>query len=161
MYVAVSGIIERYSGQAYPDFVKSRIFTPLNMTSSTFSPSIANATERFTQSWSADGRRIPTWFDDNTSHMLAGAGGVIASAEDMAKWITLLLGGVEGVPKAAYEVPQEPHAIGILSIKTYGLGWVQDTILGHPVGELTSWQSVKVSDYAYNRLSGTTERFQA
>lgn len=105
------------------------------MSSSSFSPSQANSTGRFTQSWSAGGtRRIPTWFGDYESQVFSGPGGIVSSVEDMAKWVALQLGGSEAIAKAAYEAPHQARAVGAGPFRTYGMGWAQDTVLGHPVG---------------------------
>ena len=136
MYVTVSSVIERYSGMPYTEFASTRIFAPLNMSDTSFSPDRANATGRFTQSWSLTGtRRIPSWFTDSESGALGGPGGIISSAADLSRWVTLLLGGDAAsgaVPEAAYLVPQAARVVASGAL-TYGMGWLQTTFSGHPV----------------------------
>ena len=81
MYMVGSHIIDKYTG-SYEKFVEDRIFKPLGM-SSTYSPNVAAATGRATQTWSVNGRRIPWWFKEEDAELSAGPGGVIASAEDL------------------------------------------------------------------------------
>ena len=77
-------IIETYSGKHYTAFVEDRIFAPLGMSSSTFSPAKAAKTGKFTQGWTSSGRLLPEWFSEDMVPLMAGAGGVISNAVDMA-----------------------------------------------------------------------------
>lgn len=83
MFTTVAHIIETYSAQTYTSFVEDRIFTPLGMSSSTFSPAKAEKTGRFTQGWTSNGRLLPECFTEEMAILMAGAGGVISSAVDM------------------------------------------------------------------------------
>jgi CubicO group peptidase (beta-lactamase class C family) len=83
MFTAAAHIIETYSAQTYTSFVEDRIFTPLGMSSSTFSPAKAGKTGKFTQGWTSNGRLLPECFTEEVVPLMAGAGGVISSAVDM------------------------------------------------------------------------------
>jgi len=83
MYMIVARIIAKYTAGSYASFVQDRIFTPLRMTSSTFSINKAASSGRLTQTWASIGRRIPLSFAEDSVDLLAGAGGVISTAEDM------------------------------------------------------------------------------
>jgi CubicO group peptidase (beta-lactamase class C family) len=83
MFMVAAHIIETYSGKTYTSFVEDRIFTPLGMSSSTFSPEKAGKTGKFTQGWTKNGRLIPEWFPEDMAILMAGPGGVISSAVDM------------------------------------------------------------------------------
>ena len=83
MYMLGAHIIEKYSGLPYQNFVAQRVFSPLNMTTSTLWPSEATSSGLLTDTWTKDGSRIPFWFTDDISQVNAGPGGVISSAEDM------------------------------------------------------------------------------
>lgn len=88
-------VIATYSGQSYTSFVEERIFAPLGMTSSTFSPTKAEASGNFTQGWTKEGRRVPECFTEDTAFAMAGPGGVISNAVDMVsayffQWIWTL-----------------------------------------------------------------------
>lgn len=82
MYVLGSYIIETYSGKSYPDFVKERIFIPLNMTTSGFYIGEAEKTGLLTQVF-ASNRRVPLVVNDSNVRLIAGAGGAISSAADL------------------------------------------------------------------------------
>jgi CubicO group peptidase (beta-lactamase class C family) len=84
MYMVGAHIIDTYAG-SYTDFVRDRLFLPLNMSGSTFLPSEAHATGRATQTWTKEGRRIPWLLTDDDYKLITGAGGVIASAEGLVR----------------------------------------------------------------------------
>ena len=83
MYMVGAHIVSQFSGMSYQTFVSSRILAPLNMSSTTLSPSKAAQTGRLTQTWTRGVRRIPFWFSDEVADLFSGAGGIISSAEDM------------------------------------------------------------------------------
>ena len=85
MYIFGSYIIETFSGKTFEDFVKERIFEPLNMTATTYSPQEADATGLLSQSWAYNGRRIPFIFDEPAAQLVAGTGGIISNAIDMVR----------------------------------------------------------------------------
>lgn len=82
MYFVGSYIIETYSGESYAEFVKQRIFSPLNITTSGFSIREAEKTGSLTQVF-AGKRRVPFVVNDSNVRLIAGAGGVISSAIDL------------------------------------------------------------------------------
>ena len=88
MYVLASHIISLYSGKPFREFVQERIFNPLNMTSTTYSPTRASASGLFSgESWSSESRRwIPYWIKDETmEEFIAAAGGIISNTADMVR----------------------------------------------------------------------------
>lgn len=90
MYMVADHVITTYSGRPYISFVEERIFAPLGMTSSTFSPAKAEASGKFTQGWTKEGRRVPECFTEEMAFGMAGPGGVISSAVDMVRLYTPL-----------------------------------------------------------------------
>ena len=90
MYMVGSHVIETYSGKPYMSFVEERIFAPLGMTSTTFSPAEAEASGKFTQGWTKQGRRLPECFDEETAISMAGPGSIISNAVDMVGLYTPL-----------------------------------------------------------------------
>ncbi|KAG2030659.1 beta-lactamase/transpeptidase-like protein, partial [Suillus americanus] len=145
MFTTAAHIIETYSAQTYTSFVEDRIFTPLGMTSSTFSPAKAGKTGRFTQGWTSSGRLIPECFTEEIVELMAGAGGVISSAVDMSKWVALWLNkgvhnNVTVIPLSVYGNASQSYSISIgasadpeLSIQGYGMGWFRNSYLGHDI----------------------------
>lgn len=67
----------------YPEYIQQRIFDPLNMTSTTFSPRKARQAGKLSEAWTSFGRLIPFWFSDETLDLHSGPGGIISNVEDM------------------------------------------------------------------------------
>ena len=78
-----ANIVSTLSGMRYVDFVDSRIFKPLGMSSSTYSIDAAIQTGKFTGTWTSFGRLIPPWIEDEFVDLVAGPGGVISSVEEL------------------------------------------------------------------------------
>ena len=165
MYTATSRILSKYTG-SYTDFVTDRIFKPLGMDSTTFSPNEAAKSGQLTQTWTGHGRRIPYWISEDQKEFNAGAGGVISSVIDLvsgplmyfqithslllqSKWIRALLkiasssGGETVIPKSVYEATTTSNAIASgqpsgpeFSVQGYGMGWFRFSYQGHDVRPL-------------------------
>ncbi|TBU44391.1 beta-lactamase/transpeptidase-like protein [Dichomitus squalens] len=146
MYMVGAHIVSRLSNMSYQSFASSRIFAPLHMNSTTFSPSKAAKTGRLTQTWTRGVRRVPFWFSDEVADLFAGAGGIISSAEDVTKWLAVLLNkGVDPlttatiIPASVLEAMTTTRAVvsgipeGPLSIIGYGMGWFRMAYKGHDV----------------------------
>jgi hypothetical protein len=58
-YILTQVSIDRYSTQAFPDFVPARIFAPLGMTSTSYSVSAGDAAGTAAHVFTKAGRRIP------------------------------------------------------------------------------------------------------
>jgi CubicO group peptidase (beta-lactamase class C family) len=139
-------LLNRFSGQTAPEFVKSRIFSPLNMSSSTLDYYTAAATSHVCHVFDPNGRRIPTLFEQGFTEVSRGPGGVISNVVDLAKWLRFLLGasgdGQDGsIPWNVVSECWKPYAIvprpnsapfehGTL---TYGMGWYQGMYQGYQV----------------------------
>ena len=87
-----------YSGMPYVDYIQERIFGPLNMTSTTFSPNKALESGKRSEAWDDTGRLIPFWFTDDMTDLNAGQGGIISNVEDM----------VRALPTAYFCLPDKP-----------------------------------------------------
>ncbi|EIW83776.1 beta-lactamase transpeptidase-like protein [Coniophora puteana RWD-64-598 SS2] len=145
MFTLAAHIIATHSGQTFQEFVRTRIFGPLGMSNTTYSPQEAYVTGRFAQGFTREQRRLPEWFSENVADLMAGAGGVISSAEDMTKWAQLWLN--EGVwdnetiiPKDTFEKASTAYSISVgapaappYSISGYGMGWWRHSYRGHDV----------------------------
>jgi len=138
MFSTGAHIIRKYSPKHdYLAFVKDRIFTPLGMTSSTFSPTSASELGNLSDSWTAQGRRIPFWYTDSSVDLIAGAGGIITNVVDLSRWLKMLLNkGVDPISNATvlsrtvFDMVTTSHSIMSgkpgtpdQSIIGYGMGW--------------------------------------
>ena len=142
-YVLGAYLISHYADMPFEDFVSQRIFKPIGMSTTTFSPTVANNSELLTHTWTPFGRRIPFWFDESLAHLKAGAGGIISSADDMVRWLSVLLN--EGrdpttnktvIPKSVFDavttsqiiMAGKPTATYGSSIVGYGMGWIRSSV---------------------------------
>ena len=92
LYLVAGQLMETVSGQSWEDFVTSRILKKVGMTGSNVMHSAAAAGGNVAATHAKIGeavRPITPFLSDNTNP----AGGINASAEDMAKWLQVLLGG--------------------------------------------------------------------
>jgi len=90
LYLVAGELIETISGKSWEEFVQSRILTPLKMSDSRVSHSAAAGKGNIATTHAAiDGvvRPIKPFTSDNTDP----AGGINASARDMAKWLIVQL----------------------------------------------------------------------
>lgn len=162
MFIVVAHIISKYANQSYTSFVHERIFMPLDMSLTTFSPQTAIESGRFTQAWTKEGRLIPEWFTEESAFTLAGPGGIISNSIDMvgmscsapwksspmivqSKWIlTWLNAGVHNgttvIPLSVYTNTTLSYAISQghpedpdQSIGGCGLGWFRRSYRGFDV----------------------------
>ncbi|KAI6044606.1 beta-lactamase/transpeptidase-like protein [Pisolithus marmoratus] len=143
MFITAAHIISKYAAQSYASFVKERIFVPLDMASSTFSPREAAASGKYTQGWTKEGRLLPEWFTEDIAFTVAGAGGVISNAVDMSKWIAMWLNegtyrGKRIIPASVYRNATFSYAIYLdhpvgsySSIGGYGMGWSRQSYRGY------------------------------
>ncbi|KAF8180665.1 beta-lactamase/transpeptidase-like protein [Mycena galopus ATCC 62051] len=147
MFIAGSYVVSKLSGMAYQDFVEKRIMLPLNMTSSSLHPDRLSGSDKFSQTWTPSRRRIPFFLStEQEAELIAGAGGVVSTAEDMLVWAQLILnGGVDAqtnttiIPQATFDLATTGISVflhegtGPLSVAGYGLGWARLAYRGHEV----------------------------
>ena len=87
MYILGTHIVATFSGKTYQEFVKERIFEPLNMNATTYYGDHAVAAGQLSQSWTDEGRRMPYYFSgESVSLFIAGAGGILSNTIDMVSF---------------------------------------------------------------------------
>ena len=91
--VVAGYIVERVSGEAFPDYVEKHIFLPLGMTSTTFrEPLPAALAPRMATGYQyKDGRLVADPFELFSPVMPAGSG--TSSGPDMARFMTAMMNG--------------------------------------------------------------------
>jgi CubicO group peptidase (beta-lactamase class C family) len=120
-YALLSLIVERASGQRFPDFLRTRIFRPLGMDHTLAyvrgGPEIANRAFGYSE---IDGRWTRT--DQSSTSAVLGDGGVYSSIDDLAKWDAalyddrLLSGASRRLAFAPDTASDDPDV-------RYGFGW--------------------------------------
>lgn len=143
MYILAAHLISRYSGMSYSEFVRTRIFEPLGMDSTTFDTH-SDIEKNMSQGWSDGGRRVPILLEGKAIELTAAPGGVMSSAADLviflfypdftiltvrwegtqAKWIKMLLArGVDPttnrtiLSRAAFDVITTPLHLSTLQLR--------------------------------------------
>jgi D-alanyl-D-alanine carboxypeptidase len=121
-YVVLAMIIERITGKSYGQYITQRILIPFGLT----------------RTYPADGPYLPapyahgyailggTIFDCNDSDESwdLGAGGMISTMQNLARWMTLLIGGFVVSPQSLQEMMTKgPDS-------RYGLGLEYNNVLG-------------------------------
>lgn len=121
-YEILGALVERLSGQSYPDFVRERIFEPVGMTNSFSRPDTARlALPHRARGYDVDGERY-TLNDADPLDELVGSGSVYASVEDMARYEWALTTGALVRPATLTEA-FEPTTLTDGSLSPYGFGW--------------------------------------
>lgn len=131
-YVVAGYAIEKATGETWQRAVERKILAPLGLTSTSCFASRARAGGNFALPYQAEdgGFTELPYKEDNTMH---AAGGMVSSAEDLAKWLVVnmnggRLGGRQVIPAAALEEtlsPQISQRRSFYKFKryAYGLGW--------------------------------------
>ena len=113
-YTLLAAIIENVSGQPYPEYVRQKLIEPAGMEHSGF-----HGEDRWPDADVARGRNGRMHADNAPHHWpfptwaLTGAGGMVANAEDLLRWIRAVRGGdVLGPDALARFYPKDdPHRV--------------------------------------------------
>ena len=90
-YMVLGYLVEKISGQSYPDFLRENIFKPLGMNDSEVSPVVAIIPHRASGYWpGADG--IENAERPNFTGASLASGGIFSTTEDMLRWEKGLFG---------------------------------------------------------------------
>lgn len=140
MFIAAGEVVAKTSGMSWDDFVKARIFGPLQMTRTTTSDDEwQRADHAIGHRWWAERSALEVQPLDKTL-TIGPAGSVMSSARDMGNWVRFQLGDgtFEGKQLAAADALEETHTPQIplrmsessrkghpeTNLMAYGLGWV-------------------------------------
>ena len=144
-FMTAGEIIPKVTGKTWAEFLKERLFSPLGMNNTlALSTDISSAVNKATAHTVVSGelKKIPYGRID----AMAPAGSISSSANDMSKWVMMLLNngkldGKEIVPRAALAQTWLPHSIlgnggtmfnrGHFSL--YGLGWFLEEYEGRKI----------------------------
>jgi CubicO group peptidase (beta-lactamase class C family) len=145
LYIVAGEVVKRVSGIAFEQFVEQKILGPLGMNDSAASLGRLKSKDNIiTPHVSIEGRlQVMT---DTPSDIINAAGGLYSSANDMAKWVTMLLAKGKYGPTAERLLSEEAikqmwspqtilpvHAPGNYNthFAAYGLGWFMNDALGY------------------------------
>lgn len=115
-YAALASIIETASGQSFGSYLNSKIFGPLEMTQTSYTGNVLGNVRR---GHFANG--APT--GDYQSSWANGAGGIVTTARDMAKWNVAIMDGFLDIADRAKDdvVTGSCRPLGVSS---YAYGWI-------------------------------------
>lgn len=128
-YHLLAMIIRQVTGKSYGDFLKERIFDPLEMKDTrvvSLSEIIPNRASGYT--W--DGTRFRNGLFVAETILSYGGGGIVSTVEDMTKWATAL-DGEALLKRSTLEDAWSGAPLNNGSKATYGLGWSLGTVNGH------------------------------
>jgi CubicO group peptidase (beta-lactamase class C family) len=142
MFVLSGLAIKKVSGTSFEGFVDQRVFGPLGMKSSTFSPEAARKLPHIAGREVLNGRAVTVPMFRNTE-ILNAAGGVYSNVADLANWMTVNLSGgrLRGTQVIQGSTLADIHRTHMTSPATirdaefvpvgYGLGWFTNMYRGH------------------------------
>ncbi len=144
-FLAAGEVVEKAAGRSWEEYVRERLLVPLGMNSTLMlSKDLVNTPNKAAAHTMTDGRLISIRYPDIDN--LGPAGSMSSSAEDLSKWVLMLLNkGKSGtrvvVPEAALQQTWFPHSVlgngGTLFNKghfqLYGLGWFLEEYSGRKI----------------------------
>lgn len=141
MFVAAGHVAEVATGQSWEQLVRGRVLEPLGMDRTVFSLAQSQALDDVARPYRDRGHQIvPAPFRDVT--LIAPAGGLWSSADDLGRWLQMLLARgawqgrqlIDEGTLTALMRPITPTRLAAddkaLSQAYYGLGWFVDTYRG-------------------------------
>jgi CubicO group peptidase (beta-lactamase class C family) len=130
-YLLLGNVIEKVSGKSYWEFLDERIFKPLEMrTSRSTEPAALISGRAAGYEWTGKSFKNRAALTENAY----GAGSIVSTAADMAKWDAALYGEkLLKIPSLIQMWTPAKAAGGALAPFNYGFGWFVDTYHGHRV----------------------------
>jgi len=129
-YMVLAAVIEEVSGISYGEFMRQRIFLPLSMNNSFLDQHATIIPGRAT-GYELNGDVLTNAHYMNTSHFSA-AGALMSSADDMAKWHSILNAG-EFINPQLLKQAYTPVLLNDGSTASYGFGWNIEKFLGEDI----------------------------
>lgn len=118
-YSILGRVVEKASGKSLGNFLKERIFVPLEMKSARLDPPLD--LPGLVKGYRAFGIETHEWAPPEGMGWLHGAGGVWASADDLGKWAIALMSGQVLEPKSV-ELMTRARIINSGKKRYYGCG---------------------------------------
>lgn len=139
MYVVLSHVIETVTGKGLGDVLREEIWEPLGMESTYFDLDHARKSADFAKGYFWDegtGEYRPV--SDMEVDELSGAGAILSTAADYAKWIKCLLHEEAPFSKETHRDIKTMRMMGLMpmgayDVNLYGLGWQRTMYKGHPL----------------------------
>lgn len=123
-YFVLGAIIERVSGLGYGEYMQRFVFEPAGMTASAFGDHYDGGNQALGNVWNVEEQLEPP--DPIDMSVFGGAGGLVSTVEDFARWDAALYGG-EVLSRSSAEQMLDPNRFG------YGFGWLVGEAYGQRV----------------------------
>jgi CubicO group peptidase (beta-lactamase class C family) len=142
MYMTAGYLVSQIEGESWETIVKRSIFEPLGMKATNFSVADMKKVNNHALPYQEENEKIKL-MDFRNIDAVAPAGAINSNAEDMAKWLQLLLNegkfdGKEIISGASLKEMYKPQMVmsGDISqdeifYSSYGLGWMLTAYRGH------------------------------
>ena len=91
-YTLLAAIVENISGQPFQDYIHDNLITPLNLTSTGFYQDTRISVRNIARGYGGDDQGSTT-YEKALTWALMGAGGMVTSIDDLAKWSAALKNG--------------------------------------------------------------------
>jgi len=141
MFLAAGYLIEQISGTTWEDFVKTNLFTPLEMTSSNFSVVESQTTSDYSMPYNEEKNEVKE-MPFRKIDAMGPAGSINSNVTDMANWVIMQLNlgtfkDKQIVSTSSLAQTQMPQMImpGQITDEifygSYGMGWMITSYRGH------------------------------
>ncbi|KOC14079.1 penicillin-binding protein [Aspergillus flavus AF70] len=145
LYMTAGYLIEKQTGQELKDFLRTRIWEPLNMTETYFTPADAQeANEDIANGYYVGSDHQYKDAGYPSPKILRGASGVLSSATDYAKWLRAMIHRRPPLSPPGHAAVTSAHSIVLPTVvppfsspSLYGFGWFLQSYKGHPVVQHT------------------------
>ena len=159
MYITITHFIETYTGKWLGDILRKRIWEPLDMNSTFFSLSDAEAATHTSKASLARGY---LWLNGTREYhgvsyidsaAMSGAGAIISNVLDYAKWLRSMMKRAAPLSPAAHDALHFPRInippsflnhTGYRGVHGYALGW----IISNYRGEVMIWHNGGLDGFA-------------
>ena len=134
-YHVLARMVEVISGEQFDDYLSQHVFDPLHMTSTKDTQQSTDRVPGMARGHTiAYGNAFPS---EGSGYFSEGSGGVVSTANDMAKWLQMQRNGGR-TPDGTHLVSQETidlmHTPGSTASNDYGFGWYNaESAEGPPV----------------------------
>ncbi|WP_440957376.1 serine hydrolase domain-containing protein [Oceanicaulis sp. LC35] len=148
-YQILGAVIEAVSGEAYPDYIQANILTPLGMDHShVLTGASVDGLATGHQPWFFGRRPVGTGWG---AEVTAPSGGMISSAADMTRYLSVMINGRDDVISAAGKAQMLRPASE--TSPYYGLGWALDPEGGYALhtGLTPGFEAIAVLEPAKQR----------
>jgi CubicO group peptidase (beta-lactamase class C family) len=153
LYIVAGALVDAVSGQSWENFVQKNIFQPVGMADAhtSYDPNAANKVALHVRaSGPIQGVSEQSILPHGEAEVLAPAGGINASATDLARWMNVQLAHgklpdgkrifSEEQARTMWEPvvvvpPQGPRSVALLKpeMQNYALGWYVEMYRGHKI----------------------------